>query len=556
MPEAPDREITRLRRAIRDVVALSAIPAAWVGREPQDIAAGLADVLVGSLHVDFAFVRLCDSSGESAVEVTRGDAWPAFPEWLQGHLACGRASARTTVVPDIGEGASCRGVVICNGVNGEAGLVAAACGRADFPTESDQLLLSIAANHAATAFQNAQLINERRRAEEELRQVRDGLELKVAERTAELQRLYSNLQARELKFRRLVDSNIIGVAITDSEGRIIEANDALLDIIGYTAQDLVSSRLLWTELTPPEWAPASQRAGAQIAETGRCQPFEKEYWRKDGSRVPVMVGVAALEGEGGAMIAFVLDLTERKRAEDVLRKTQADLAHVTRVMTMSEIGSSIAHELRQPLSAIMVNAEACLRLLRTDTLNIEEARESARDIVESTNRAGQIIARIRGLMRKGEPEKSALNINELIHDTLSLTRTELWRQRIAVEIELQDSLPDVVGDRVQLQQVLVNLMLNSIDAMSVVDDRPRRLTIRSLAWDHGMIAAEVADTGVGIPPERADQIFEPFNSTKPSGLGMGLSVSRAIIQAHGGRLWATQNGGPGATVHFTLPPAR
>jgi PAS domain S-box-containing protein len=555
MPEAPDREITRLRRAIRDVVALSAIPAAWVGREPQDIAAGLADVLVGSLHVDFAFVRLCDSSGESTVEVTRGDAWPAFPEWLQGHLACGRSSSRTTVVPDVGRGASCRGVVICNGVNGEAGLVAAACGRADFPTESDQLLLSIAANHAATAFQNAQLINERRRAEEELRQVRDGLELKVAERTAELQRLYSNLQARELKFRRLVDSNVIGVAITDGEGRIIEANDALLDIIGYTSHDLVSSRLLWMELTPPEWAPASQRAGAQIAETGRCQPFEKEYWRKDGSRVPVMVGVAALEGEGGAMIAFVLDLTERKRSEDALRKMQADLAHVTRVMTMSAIGSSIAHELRQPLSAIMVNADACLRLLRADTLNIEEARECARDILENTNRAGQIIARIRGLMLKGEPEKSPLSINELIHDTLSLTRTELWQQRISVEIELQDNLPAVVGDRVQLQQVLLNLTLNSIDAMSAVDDRPRRLTIRSLAGDHGMIAAEVADTGVGIPPERADQIFEPFNSTKPSGLGMGLSVSRAIIHAHGGRLWATQNGGPGATVHFTLPPA-
>src|SRR6266478_1513115 len=185
----PHAEIRGLRTALRDLVALSAIPAAWVGREPSAIAAGLADVLVGSLHLDFAFVRLCDPNGGAAVEVTAGNAWKAFPEWLQHHLAVAGECSRKEVIPDVGGGVEpCRGIVIPVGVSAEGGLVAAACNRPDFPTEIDQLLLSVAANHAATAFQNARLIYERKRAEAELRQARDELELRVGERTAELRR--------------------------------------------------------------------------------------------------------------------------------------------------------------------------------------------------------------------------------------------------------------------------------------------------------------------------------------------------------------------------------
>src|SRR3989441_36826 len=182
-------EILRLRTALRDLVALSAIPAAWVGREPPAIAAGLADVLVGSLHLDFAFVRLCDPNGGATVDVTRGNAWKAFPEWLQQRLAVIGQVSRKEFIPDVGGGVEpCRGIVIPVGVSAEGGLVAAACDRSDFPTEIDQLLLSVAANHAATAFQSARLIYERKRAEGELCQARDELELKVAERTAELRR--------------------------------------------------------------------------------------------------------------------------------------------------------------------------------------------------------------------------------------------------------------------------------------------------------------------------------------------------------------------------------
>src|SRR5438270_2617465 len=183
----PHAEILRLRTVLRDFVALSTILAAWVGREPPVVAAGLADVLVGSLHLDFAFVRLCDPNGGAAVEVTQGNAWIAFPEWLQHHLAVvGQFSGRE-IIPDVGGDVElCHGVIIPIGVNGEGGLVAAACDRTDFPTKIDQLLLSVAANHAATAFQSTRLIHERKRAEEELRQARNKLEIKVAERTAEL----------------------------------------------------------------------------------------------------------------------------------------------------------------------------------------------------------------------------------------------------------------------------------------------------------------------------------------------------------------------------------
>ena len=188
MPRDPHAEILRLRTALRDLVALSTIPAAWVGREPPAIAAGLADVLVGSLHLDFAFVRLCDPNGGAAVDVTRGNAWKAFPQWLHRHLAAIGHASRKEVVPDVGGGLEpCRGLVMPIGVNADGGLVAVACDRSDFPSETDQLLLSVAANHAATAFQSARLIHERRRAEEELRQARDELELKVTERAGELQ---------------------------------------------------------------------------------------------------------------------------------------------------------------------------------------------------------------------------------------------------------------------------------------------------------------------------------------------------------------------------------
>src|SRR2546427_10716041 len=229
----PHAEIPRLRTALRDLVALSTIPAAWVGREPPAVAAGLADVLVGSLHLDFAFVRLCDPDGGAAVEVTRGNAWKAFPEWLQRHLAAVSQGSRKEIIPDVGGGMErCPGFLVPIGVNAEGGLVAVACDRTDFPTETDQLLLSVAANHAATAFQSARLIHERRRAEEELRQARDELEMKVVERTAALRRTAAELQT-------ILDASPIGIALFGREQTVQRCNPAFERILGWTADDMV-----------------------------------------------------------------------------------------------------------------------------------------------------------------------------------------------------------------------------------------------------------------------------------------------------------------------------
>jgi C4-dicarboxylate-specific signal transduction histidine kinase len=250
------------------------------------------------------------------------------------------------------------------------------------------------------------------------------------------------------------------------------------------------------------------------------------------------------------------EMLERMNATEALQLAQSELAHVTRVLTVSEIASSIAHEVNQPLAAIVMSGNACRRWLAADPPNLDEAREALQRIVSDGSRASEITKRIRTLLRKGAPEKIALNINELIDDTLSLTRSELTQRQISIRTMLDENLPPVVGDRVQLQQVLVNLILNSADAMSAVTDGPRLLTLRTGADDGDGIQVDVEDTGVGLAVDHPDSIFQPFFSTKPNGLGMGLSISHSIVGAHGGRLWATPNTGRGATLHFTIPEGR
>jgi PAS domain S-box-containing protein len=364
-------------------------------------------------------------------------------------------------------------------------------------------------------------------------------------------RLYSELTEREAKIRRLVDANIIGILIWNLEGRILEANEAFLRMVGYGREDLVSGHVRWNEVTPDKWGAADEQALAELAATGICEPFEKEYFRKDGSRVPVLVGAALLEGSRDEGVAFVLDLTERKLAEDALHKTQAELAHVTRVATLGEMTASIAHEINQPLAAVVNNASACLRWLAAH--NLEEARQSAALIIADGHRAGEIISGIRALANKAPPQKDWLNINETILEVIALTRNEVQGNRVVLQTQLSDELPLVLGDRVQLQQVILNLMINGIEAMSAVTDRTRDLLIRSCRYESDKVLVAVQDSGTGLEPESLDHLFTAFFTTKPKGMGMGLAISRSIIEAHGGRLWAQPNDGVGATFQFTLP---
>jgi PAS domain S-box-containing protein len=262
-----------------------------------------------------------------------------------------------------------------------------------------------------------------------------------------------------------------------------------------------------------------------------------------------------LRDERGNIVKWygtMTDIDDRNRAEEALRKANADLAHVTRVMTMGEFAASIAHEVNQPLSAVVTNADACLRWLGGSTPNIEKACEAVRRIIRDGKLAGEVIARTRALSRKTCLEKQRVDMNEAIEEILALAQGELRTKRVALRTELEPRLPPVLGDRVQLQQVVLNLIMNGIEAMSSVEERPRELVIRTQEVEDDQVGVMVQDSGIGLDPMSMEQIFDAFYTTKREGIGMGLSISRSIVQNHGGRLWATTNEGSGATFQFTL----
>jgi PAS domain S-box-containing protein len=366
-------------------------------------------------------------------------------------------------------------------------------------------------------------------------------------------RLYTELQEREARIRRLVDANIIGIAIWDVQGRVIEANQAFLDIVGYVPEDLVSGQLRWTELTPVEWRGADDQAMAELKAAGTVQPREKEYFRKDGSRVPVLLGATTFGDRQDEGVAFVIDMSERKRVEGALRETQTHLAHVMRITTLGELTASIAHEVNQPLAAVVANAEACLRWLDRGTPDLDAARSSAESIINDGNRASEVIRRVRALANKNDIEKAPLDVNDVVREVIALVQPQLLSHQASLRIELAPALPMIFGDRIQLQQLMINLMMNGIEAMQCVKERPRELVIRSAQDETQQVLVSVEDGGVGIPAENADRLFNAFFTTKSGGMGMGLSICRSIVEAHGGRLSAYGNEGPGATFQFTLP---
>jgi C4-dicarboxylate-specific signal transduction histidine kinase len=247
------------------------------------------------------------------------------------------------------------------------------------------------------------------------------------------------------------------------------------------------------------------------------------------------------------------EMRERQRAEEALQKSQAELAHVTRVMTLGELMASIAHEVNQPLAAVVTNAQACLRWLALEPPRPDEARAAVERIVRDSNRASEVIQRVRALVKKTDPQMVALDINDVIREAISLEQREMLNQRVSLRTELASALPPVLGDRVQLQQVVINLVMNALEAMAPVTDRPRAMLIRSQRDDSNEVLVAVQDSGTGIDSENAERLFNAFFTTKPTGMGMGLSISRSIIAAHGGRLWVSPNAEHGATFQFTLP---
>jgi signal transduction histidine kinase len=332
-------------------------------------------------------------------------------------------------------------------------------------------------------------------------------------------------------------------------------------------------RVRCMDLNPAECRDRNEPTVAEVKATGTVQPFQKELMRKDGSRIPVMIGAAIFEGIGNEGVAFVLDLSEQKRAEEALQKAQMELAHVTRVTTLGELTTSIAHEINQPLAAVVTNANASLRWLSGDSPNLAETREAIRRIIRDGNRAGEIIGRIRALAKKAPPKKDWLDLNETIGEVIAMARSEVQRNGVLLQTKLENDLPLILGDKIQLQQVILNLLMNAVEAMSGAGEGPRELGVnsekvaeihgeskgeryenRGLAdteWTHVLIS--IRDSGPGLDPQRLNRLFDPFYTTKPQGLGMGLAISRSIIEAHGGRLWAKANAPRGALFQFTLP---
>jgi PAS domain S-box-containing protein len=681
MPMGPEADAPRLRGAIRDLVALSAVPAAWVGREPPAIAAGLADVLVNSLHLDFAFVRLRDPNGGDEVEIALGSGWQTFPEWLQYYLAANGRLSRSEIVRDIGNGAQrCRGIVIPVGINGEGGLVAAACNNTDFPTEIEQLLLSVAANHAATAFRTAYLLDERRRAEEaireseqRLRKARDELETKVAERTAELQRSEAYLaEAQRLshtgsfgwdvssgrlcwseetfrifecdrvdqptaefvlqrthpddraRVRQTIGSAAEEKKDLDFEHRLLMPDGSVkhVHVVGHPSKGDEPGSLDFlgaiTDITERKHAAEVLRRSeaylseaqrlshtgslAAIPATGEHTYFSEEAFRilgfdpagrpprfeeleqrfhpDDRARTTEHLKTAVREkvdfdvgyrivhpggeireiqfighpvfGPSGDVVEFVgtvMDVTERRRAEE---ERQA-LAHVNRITTMGQLTASIAHEVNQPIAAVVTNAEAALRFLARRPPDLEEVHEGLDSIVKDANRAGDVISRIRELIKKSPPRKDWVDINDAIIDVVALTRSELASNGVSLQTRFAQGMPSIHGDRVQLQQVILNLIVNAVEAMSGVSVGARELWISTeINASNGALVA-VRDSGLGLDPASLERLFGAFYTTKSNGMGMGLSICRSIVEAHGGRIWAEANAPRGATFQFTLP---
>jgi PAS domain S-box-containing protein len=367
-------------------------------------------------------------------------------------------------------------------------------------------------------------------------------------------RLYAALRTNEERWRNLFENAPVGIALTGSNRRYAEVNPTFQRMIGYSEAEL--RHMVPVDITHEEDRAQTE---AYVSEWwrggGMSRHLEKRYRRKDGGVVWGDVStfmVPPVAGGTPLLAAVVVDITDRKRAEDNLREVQAELAHVARITTMGEMAASIAHEVNQPLSGVVINGNACLRWMAADPPNMGEAREAVQRIIRDGKRASEVIARIRNLSKKSAAEKEPLDLNETIAEVVAFTQGEVRRTRVTLRTDLAPDLPRIIGDRVQLQQVVLNLVLNGLEAMGAVADRPRELVIETKREDAERVRVAVRDVGVGLDPDAIHRLFDAFYTTKQGGMGMGLSISRSIIENHGGRLWAVPNEGPGATFLFTV----
>ena len=388
----------------------------------------------------------------------------------------------------------------------------------------------------------------------EQKQHASELERRVAERTQELAAANEELQLQV----GLLQNLPVSAWTLKPDGTPDFVNRVWLEFAGQTLDFVRSHPEAWMTAVHPEDRESASRAFWEGVRSGRGFAFETRSLRaQDGTyRWHLQQAVVLRDAEGKVLrfVGMTTDIDDQIRAEEALRQAQDDLARINRVTTMGELTASLAHELSQPISGAITNANVCLRKLGSGEPDLDEVRVAVTRIARDAQRAAEIINRIRSQFEKGVPNQESLNVNEIIPETVALLRDEAIRYNISVRTELAADLPQIVGDRVQLQQVAMNLIVNSIEAMKDVEGT-RELVIQSQRAENEQILVSVSDTGTGIPPQLAEQIFDPFFSTKPHGTGMGLRISRSIIESHGGRLRAVASPGRGAAFHLNLPAA-
>jgi PAS domain S-box-containing protein len=371
----------------------------------------------------------------------------------------------------------------------------------------------------------------------------------------ESKRAEEKLRESELKLRQMTETIPEMLWSATPAGAIDYCNARVLDYTGFSTEEIMGNG--WRQLSHPDDADHTSREWTSCVATGAPYRVEVRIYNAAdrGYRWCVTSALPLLDQQGRILKwhGTVVDMHDWKQAQEELRNTQAELAHMTRVTTLGELTASIAHEVNQPLSGIITNASTCMRMLNADPPNVEGARETARRTIRDGNRASDVIIRLRALFDKKSYTLEPVDLNEAVREVIALSLGRLQRDRIILQPELAGSLPLVTGDRVQLQQVILNLLQNASDAMSGVEDRPRQLLIRTEADDTDHVRLTVQDSGVGFDPQVAERLFKSFYTTKDGGMGIGLSVSRSIIETHHGRLWAKLNDGPGATFSFSIP---
>jgi PAS domain S-box-containing protein len=371
----------------------------------------------------------------------------------------------------------------------------------------------------------------------------------------ESKRAEEQLRRSELNLRQMTETIPEMLWSATSDGAIDYCNARTLDYTGFCAEEVMGTG--WTKLFPADDRDHASRVWMSCVATGTPYRVEvRTFHAADQTYRWCVTSALPLLDEQGRILKWygaVVDMHDWKQAQEELRNTQAQIAHIMRVMTMGELTASIAHEVNQPLSGIITNASTCLRMLAADPPNVDGARETALRTIRDGNRASDVITRLRALFSKKEGSAESVDLNDAAREVIALLLSELQRNSVVLRPELAGDLPPVTGDRVQLQQVILNLLRNASDAMSEVDDRPRQMVIRTQREEGDRVQLTVQDAGVGFDPRAVEKLFQAFYTTKKSGMGMGLSVSRSIIESHQGRLWARLNDGPGATFSFSIP---